>query len=206
MSSFKGSEQTIACRAAAGQANAKARAKVLWAELKRGLKAGKHAAIQARTLSSTEERRHLRPGHFWACELGNADGKGSPTLHTFSRKNEYFTLSDGNKIRGDPGECVLLLRRYFNRTAADLEGLTFKQEQAKKGEVLAVNSSQLRALQGHQKNDFVLRLINPPKLRQKIARSGKKDDPTAEVEYGPRQEWGLDPDIDCDTRKVCEST
>ena len=80
-----------------------------------------------------------------------------------------------------------------------MQGLTFKQEQANKGEVLAVNSSELRAVQGHQKNDFVLRLINPPKLRQKIARSGKKDDQAANVEYGPKQEWGLDPDIDYDT-------
>ena len=133
------------------------------------------------------------------CELSNADGKGSPILHAFTRKNEYFTLSDGNKIRGDPGEYVLLLRRYFQRTVEDLQGLTFKQEQANKGEVLAVNSSELRAVQGHQKNDFVLRLINPPKLRQKIARSGKKDDQAANVEYGPKQEWGLDPDIDYDT-------
>ena len=45
-----------------------------------------------------------------------------------------------------------------------MEGLTFKQWQAKKGEILVVNSSELRAVQGHQKNDFVLCLINPPKL------------------------------------------
>ena len=162
LSTFKGSAQTITCTAAAGQANAKARAKALWRELKPLLKPGKHAAFQARQLSSKEDRRHLRPGHFWACELGNADGKGSPILHIFTRKNEYFTLTDGNKIRGDPGECVLLLRRYFKRAVDDLEGLTFRQEQAKKGEVLAVNSCELRAVQGHQKNDFVLRSINPP--------------------------------------------
>ena len=57
LSSFKGSEQTITCTAAAGLANAKARAKALWAELKQNLKAGKHVAIQARELWSTEERR-----------------------------------------------------------------------------------------------------------------------------------------------------
>ena len=77
LSSFKGSEQTITCTAAKGQANAKARAKALWAELKRVLKAGRHVAIQARALWSTEERIHLRPGHFWAAELGDADGKGT---------------------------------------------------------------------------------------------------------------------------------
>ena len=86
-----------------------------------------------------------------------------------------------------------------------MEGLTFKQEQAKNGELLVVNSSELRAVQGHQKHDFVLRPINPPKLRQKTARAGKQAS-TAEVEYGPRQKWGLDPDIDRDTRKVCEAS
>ena len=111
-------------------------------------------------------------------------------------------------MRGDAGECLLLLRRYFHRTPEDLAGLTFRQWQAAKGEVLVVNSSELRAVQGHQKNDFVLRPINPPKLRQKTARAAKKgkSEPGAVVQYGPRQLWGLDPDIDRDTRKVCERT
>ena len=111
------------------------------------------------------------------------------------------------QMRGDAGECLLLLRCYFDRTPEDFDGLTFKQWQAKKGELLVVNSSELRALQGHQKNDFVLRLINPPVLREKTARGKKKNgaQPT-EVEYGPRQKWGLDPEIDQDTRKVCEAS
>ena len=71
---------------------------MLWAKLKPLLKAGKHAAVQARELWYTEEKKHLRPGHFWACELGDADGKGSPIIHTFTRKSEYFTLSDGRKV------------------------------------------------------------------------------------------------------------
>ena len=111
-------------------------------------------------------------------------------------------------MRGDAGECLLLLRRYFHRTPEDLAGLTFRQWQAAKGEILVVNSSELRAVQGHQKNDFVLWPINPPKLRQKTARAAKKgkSEPGAVVQYGPRQLWGLDPDIDRDTRKVCEGT
>ena len=105
---------------------------------------------------------------------------------------------------GDNGECLLLIRRYFHRTADDSEGLTFKQWQPeKKGEVLAVNSSELRALQGHQKNDFSLTLINAPELRERIARC-KKAPSKAGVEYSPRQRWRLDLGIDQDTRKVCE--
>ena len=61
-------------------------------------------------------------------------------------------------------------------------------------------------MQGHQKNDFILRPINPPVLREKTVRGKKKVVQAAEVEYGPRQTWGLDPDIDRGTRKVCESS
>ena len=113
------------------------------------------------------------------------------------------------QVRGDAGECLLLVRRYFNRTPDDPTGLTFKYWQPEeKGEVLVINSSELRAVQGHQKNDFVLRPINPPVLRQKIGRSKKGSMSTAapEIDYGPRQKWGLDPDIDKDTRKVCEAS
>ena len=91
--------------------------------------------MQARALWSTEERVHLRPGHFWVCELGNYDGKGSPIIHTFSRKNEVFTLSDGRKMRGDAGECLLLIRHYFHRVVEDSSGLTFKRWQARSGRV-----------------------------------------------------------------------
>ena len=72
-----------------------------------------------------------------------------------------------------------------------------------------INSSELRAVQGHQKKDFILRPINAPVLRQKIARGNKKGSKPSvapEVDYGPRQKWGLDPDIDRDTRKVCEAS
>ena len=47
LSCFEGSEQQITCTAAAGQANAKARAKKLWGQLKPLLKEGKFAAVQA---------------------------------------------------------------------------------------------------------------------------------------------------------------
>jgi len=59
--------------------------------------------------------------------------------------------------------------------ASDAEGLTFMRWQEKKGEVLAVNSSQVRAISGHQKNDFKLIPFDPPppKLRPKHSRCKK---------------------------------
>ena len=42
----------------------------------------------------------------------------------------------------------------------------------------------------------------------KIASGPPRKAPTTEVEYlgHGRKKWGLDPDIDRDTRKVCESS
>ena len=65
------------------------------------------------------------------------------------------------------------LYRYYHRTADDAQGLTFKRWEAKKGEILVLNSSELRAVQGHQKNDFILNPINPPKQRAQTSRAAK---------------------------------
>ena len=102
----------------------------------------------------------------------------------------------GAQVRGDAEECLLLLRRYYHRTAKacrrshatlshaapslaaphtplfvsqDSHGLTFKRQEAKKGEIFVLNSSELRAVQGHQKNDFILNPINPPKQPRRRA-------------------------------------
>lgn len=146
-----------------------------------------------------------RPQHFWACELGDADGKGSPILHEYTKKSEYFTLKNGDKVRGDAGDCLLLLRRYYHRAVEDTNGLTFKRWEEKKGEILVVNSSELRAVQGRQANDFVLHPINPPKLREKHGRA-KKGAVVREVAYALNQKWHLVSEVDRDTREVCEGT
>ena len=125
-------EATITCTQASGIGNAKVRAKALWAELKRLLRAGKFAAVQARELWSTEEQVHMRPGHFWACELGDADGKGSPILAGPFDKQQYWPPNEGEagwetrhrgitRRRYDAGDCALLVRCYFHRTADDPE-------------------------------------------------------------------------------------
>ena len=72
--------------------------------------------IQARELWSNEERVHLRPGHFWVCELGDANGEGSPILHTFTKKNEYFTLTNGEKVL--PASTILVVFSISQRNVA----------------------------------------------------------------------------------------
>ena len=80
--------------------------------------------------------------------------------------------------------------------------------EAKKGEIFVLNSSELRAVQGHQKNDFILSPINPPQQRAQKSRSAKgaKGAKAQELVYPASQEWALDLDVDVDTRRVCEAS
>ena len=114
-------------------------------------------------------------------------------------------LSSNVQVRGDQGDFLLLLRRYYHRTAKDVQGLTFKRQEPKKGEIFVLNSSELRAVQGHQKNDFILNPINPPKQRAQTSRAAKGAK-AQEVVYPAKQKWALDPEVDVDTRRVCEAS
>ena len=64
--------------------------------------------IGARDVVEGDSPPAARPQHFWACELGDADGKGSPILHEYAKKSAYFTLKNGDKVRGNTGDCLLL--------------------------------------------------------------------------------------------------
>lgn len=205
------------------------RQKDLWKKLKPLLQAGKAAAIQVRQLSSDAELVHMRLGHFWACELGDANGQGSPIIYEYKKKNEYFTMANGEKYRGDQGDCLLLIRFYYERVADDANGLTFVRGKTKEGELLAVNSSELRAVQGRQELDIKLvpicmscrlgqtgacarcggRGLLP--LRSKSARlkghsSIASHGAAASVYYDDKQRFFLDRDVDAEIRKLCEGT
>ena len=113
------------------------------------------------------------------------------------------------RLRYDPGECAILLRCYYHRTADDAEGLTFvrwKGEQ--RSEILVINSCELRAVQGRQKNDFKLTPPKPPpQLRQQAART-KKTQSSHEVEppFDPKMRWRLARELDVSTRIDCKDT
>ena len=49
-------------------------------------------------------------------------------------------------IRFDANECAILVKRWLNRTADDVEGLTFVEWQEADQDVMIVNSSELRAV------------------------------------------------------------
>ena len=164
----------------------------------------------------------MRPGHFWACELCDAgavlaDRAGSPILAGPFASRQHWPPNEGEegwkaayrgiaRQRYDPGECVLLIRCYYHRTADDREGLTFVRWQSKPGERLVLNSSELRAVQGRQECDFKLTLPKgAPQKRQQLERA-KKQKRAAEPEFDPKQRWRLERDLDRDTRVVCEAT
>ena len=81
--------------AAAGVANEKVFIKDLWSKLRDRVVPSRFAAVQADVLWSESERRHLRPGHFWICELGDAgEGKGSfEQSFSLAPQNENKKLS-----------------------------------------------------------------------------------------------------------------
>lgn len=220
-------ELTITCTQATGIANARARAKALWQELKRLLKAGKFAAVQARELWSAEEQVHMRPGHFWACQLGDASlldpsqPPGSPILAGPFTKQQYWPPNEDEigrkdfhrgitRYRYDAGECAILLRCYYHRTADDPEGLTFVRERGPQhGKILVVNSSELRAVQGRQECDFKLTLpkrLQP--LRQHQSRASKKKQNASNQlpAFDASERWRIDAELDRATRLVCEAT
>ena len=156
------------------------------------------------------------PEHFWACELGDADGKASPILAGPFDKQQYWPPNEGKagwearhrgitRRRYDVDDCALLVRCYYNRTADDPEGLTFVRWAARQGETLVINSCELRAVPGQQACDFQLTPPQAPKqMRQQLERAKKKARGPEALD--PKQRLRLDRDLDRETRKVCEAT
>jgi hypothetical protein len=193
----------ITCTAAAGIANARKRAVARWkTELKPKLKAGVIIAVQAVALWSEDERVHLRPGHFWLAELGDADGKGSPIMEEFSERQSL------NGIRFDAGECALLIRHYYNRTPDDANGLTFVQWVEQAGERLIVNSTNVRAVEiTLAAPDAPLQSLRPVRRPPARSSSGARlivATAAATARDAPGQRFLLDERTDAEIRSKCE--
>ena len=172
-----------------------------------------HATLLARhhvaTASHRRHRAHNMPPH-QRCHLSAAAAplqlpgtccSWATTLSTAPAPLLFIQY----RHRGDEGDCLLLLRRYYHRLGTDAQGLTFMRHEAKKNEIFVVNSCELRAVKGHQKNDFVLNPINPPKQRAQQARKSKGA-MVQELVFPANQKWALDLDVDQDTRRVCEAS
>ena len=171
-------------------------------------KPGKWGCVQARELWSTKEEIHLRPGHHWLFEFGDAgDGTCVETVNgqkTFSLPPRKWVEHKG--VRFYNGDSALVVRRWLHRVDEDASGLSFV-EWDPKAEAdpeappveMIVNSSELRAA------GFSLREVLPPAL-ESLARQGARTRGA-----GLRQLQGMGPttfvlhvDTDSDLRSRCE--
>lgn len=100
---------------------------------------------------------------------------------------------------------------------ADPDGLTFVRWKPKQGEILVVNSYQVRAMQGPKlKLDFKLVRAEPSRPQPQVAstsaapkRKSQRKQRAHAVngdQHDPNQRWMLDALTDREVRKVCEAT
>ena len=61
-------------------------------KVRAALPEGKHASVQARERWSTAEEVHLRPGHHWVFELGNAGGEKGSCEKTFKLARRMWEM------------------------------------------------------------------------------------------------------------------
>ena len=149
------SKPRLTSTAADGIASEREYAKDLWTKTLRSQVAPtKFAAVQADALWSESERRHLRPGHFWMCELGDAGGgKGSFEQGPFKLAPRSWKEYLGTRFYD--GEAALNVKRWFHRCPDDASGRKFVAWDPKKDAApgappvaLLFNSSKLRGVLG----------------------------------------------------------
>ena len=197
---------TLTSTAQAGIANAREFVKDLWAKkLRAKVAPGKFGYVQADQLWSVSERKHLRPGHGWVFEFGDAGGtKGS--------FEESFTLGQRNwkEYKGTrfyDGEAALVVKRWFHRTDDDASGCTFVEwdptKDAKPGDppvALLINSSKLRGVFGPDK----FKKIMPPALDLGVAgRTRHGGAGVRALEGLGKVRYVLHPDTDSENRDRC---
>ena len=88
------------------------------------IKSGVWGCVQARVQWSTEEDTHIRPGHHWLCEFGDA-GNGTSSPKQFNL--EHHTREDYRDTHFYKGDCTLVINRWINRVEEDVSGLTFEE-------------------------------------------------------------------------------
>ena len=168
-------EDKFNVKAASGQREREKRAaETLKKELPKA-KPGKWGCTQVRELWGDEEIVHLRPGHHWLFEFGDA-GDGT-CFATLPNGKKEFTLPARKwvvykGVRFYNGDKAIVVKRWLHRLAEDASGLTFVEwdpeaeadPDAPPAELI-LNSSQLRAA------GFSLTELLPPQL-ESLARYG----------------------------------
>jgi len=154
---------TMTSTAAKGIANAKMFEKDLVGKLLKKAQPRLFGAVQADTLWCESERQHLRPGHFWLFEFGDAGG-GSVVEKSFELVGRSSVDYKGTCFYN--GQHALKVKRWFHRTDYDASGCTFvpwdpTKDAAKDAPPveLLINSSKLRAVFS---GEHLKQLVPPP--------------------------------------------
>ena len=168
---------------------------------------GAWGCVQARELWSTKEEIHLRPGHHWLCEFGDA-GDGTSVEKTFTLPRGKFEVYKG--VRFYDGDSALVVKRWLHRVDEDASGLTFAtwdptadaDPEAPPAELI-VNSSELRGA------GFKLVTVRPPALQLPpgacgvFSRTRTRKATVIELE-GVGVKHVLDVDVDNELRARCQ--
>ena len=70
----------------------------------------------------TEEEQHVRPGHHWLFEFGDA-GDGTSCEKEFTRLGRQGEVYTGTRFFN--GDRALVVKRWLHRVDEDASGLTF---------------------------------------------------------------------------------
>jgi len=146
--------------------------------------------------------RHLRPGHGWVCELGDAGGDKGCIEETFKLPNTR-SWKEHKGIRFYDGESALVVRRWFHRTDDDATGCTFVEQDLQRHAApgappvaMLVSSTRLRGIFGSEH----FKQIMPPALDLVSARLRRSGAGVNALEGVGKVRFALNADKDSEMR------
>jgi hypothetical protein len=103
--------------------------------------------VKVRAQWSTEEDAHIRPGHHWLCEFGDA-GNGTSCEKKFNL--DHRKCEDYRGTRFYNKDSDLVIKHCLNRVKEDASGLTFQEwttdvDTSRTPVAMLINSSEFRA-------------------------------------------------------------
>jgi hypothetical protein len=137
-------------------------AEVMVRELEKA-KPDKWGCVQPRELWSPQEKRQVRPGHFWLLKFGKVSGSNNCVEKNFKLGARQYEEYKG--VRFGNGDCTLVVDVWLYRVDEDDPGLTFEEwdpsgdtDASEAPMAMIVNSSELCVV------SFDLREVIPLKL------------------------------------------
>ena len=164
-----------------------------------------------RELWSTKEEVHLRPGHHWLFELGDAgDGTCFETLPGGKGKKAFELAArkwvDYKGTRFHNGQRIVVVKRWLHRVDEDASGVMFKEWDPKEDAdetqppvAMIINSIELRAVGFKLKEELPLELEAAARAVGRVRGAGLR----RLQGMGPTR-WRLDVDDDNMFRSRCE--